>query len=167
MLGLLQKIGSIGLSIVVGIAVCRTSSLGSPVNCGTDINLSTRIHLQRTGKIGKATTGTLLLPDGRVLHTLEPIRPISAGIYKIKRFWSYKHNREGLKLVAVPGYSDITLEIGNTPQDTRGCVLVGLEARGDRVLRSKEAFEILMSLTDSYKIAEIEISDPPSAVPSK
>lgn len=73
--------------------------------------------------------------EGNILvstHTLEPlwkdneqnISCIPPGIYQVFRHNSPKHG-DTLKLLEVPGRSDILVHAGNGPGDTRGCVLVG------------------------------------------
>jgi hypothetical protein len=50
------------------------------------------------------------------------------------------------ELLDVPGRSDIRIHIGNFPQDTLGCLLVGEMKGQDKIFNSKPAFEKLLLL---------------------
>lgn len=76
---------------------------------------------------------------------------IPTGTYKIRldvrspRFSEktfYKEVCDGFlpRLDGVPGYSGVLIHVGNTPEDTAGCILVGYNKAKGRVINSKEAF---------------------------
>ena len=50
---------------------------------------------------------------------------IPAGTYELKVTWSPAFKRWLPLLMAVPGRSGIRIHAGNTPHDTKGCILVG------------------------------------------
>lgn len=68
---------------------------------------------------------------------------IPAGRYRIIVTPSVRFHRPLPLLVDVPGFSGVRIHPGNTTADTEGCLLVGLDRDGDRVLRSRLAFERL------------------------
>lgn len=107
-----------------------------------------KVVLRRRHDDGEATAGALFIDDEWMCDTLEDqyreIKKsgdtrIPAGKYKIElkplgtsRFdASAKKNlgeyRKGmLRLVGVPGFSEILIHTGNTEEHTAGCILVGL-----------------------------------------
>ena len=50
------------------------------------------------------------------------------------------------RLEAVPGFEGVLLHVGNYPEDTQGCILVGHNLVRGQLLRSREAFERLYGL---------------------
>ncbi len=61
---------------------------------------------------------------------------IPAGTYELKVTWSPAFKRWLPLLMAVPGRSGIRIHAGNTPHDTKGCILVGWRY-GSELLRSQ------------------------------
>ena len=61
---------------------------------------------------------------------------IPAGTYELKVTWSPAFKRWLPLLMAVPGRSGIRIHAGNTPHDTKGCILVGWRY-GNELLRSQ------------------------------
>lgn len=65
------------------------------------------------------------------------------------------------RLVNVPGFSGILIHIGNTAEDTEGCILVGLNKAKGKVLQSTETFKKLYAILDKANLAgdkiELEI----------
>ncbi len=65
------------------------------------------------------------------------------------------------RLVNVPGFSGVLIHIGNTPSDTEGCILVGLNKAKGKVLQSTETFKKLYAILDKANLAgdkiELEI----------
>lgn len=80
---------------------------------------------------------------------------IPKGTYKIQvrvspkfkdRYWAKKYGGRLPYLQGVPGYEGVCIHVGNTPEDTDGCLLVGMlqgSIRG-RVFDSVAAFQDLM-----------------------
>ena len=58
------------------------------------------------------------------------------------------------RLVDVPGYSGVLIHIGNYPEDTEGCILVGRNKQKGAVLESRQTF---FALYERLKEAEEEI----------
>lgn len=100
-----------------------------------------------------------MIVDGWLrFFTLEPewkdnakdISCIPEGQYLCKRVDTPLHGNT-FEVTKVPGRDSVLIHSGNTEIDTKGCVLLGIEAgevNGKRaVLRSKEAFELFKDLT--------------------
>lgn len=112
--------------------------------------------------------------DDLVLYTLEPQgtestakpRCVQAGIYRVSLRMSHRLGYVTPYLHDVPGFEDVLLHIGNFPQDTLGCILVGLNSAGQAIEHSRTAFSELMGILslvtpDSNGIvATITISNP-------
>lgn len=140
------------------------------------------IHLHRMFRSDKATMGELWIGGSLECITLEdPIRDIGpnkegkiagetgipAGKYTISLVYSPKFDRTMPILVNVAHFTGILIHPGNTPADTRGCILVGDKAEdsleGIKPGTSKVAFDRLFAkLKDAWSRKEaisIEITD--------
>lgn len=53
---------------------------------------------------------------------------------------------ETFEIIDVPGHSNILLHVGNTNDDSEGCVLLGCSQSGNMILESRKAFEAFMQL---------------------
>jgi hypothetical protein len=69
---------------------------------------------------------------------------IPAGNYQVILQMSGKFGFIVPCVLAVPGFTDIEIHIGNQPSDTEGCCLVGQTHSSDWVGNSAAAFEALM-----------------------
>ena len=69
---------------------------------------------------------------------------IPAGTYELKVTWSPAFKRWLPMLMAVPGRSGIRIHAGNTPRDTKGCILVGWRY-GNELLRSQQTLTELLN----------------------
>lgn len=84
---------------------------------------------------------------------LEKPRAIPDGTYRIILNESPRLAYITPLLLDVPDFSDVRMHIGNYPQDTEGCILVGESANVNSINNSKEAFQSLMGmLKDSQSI---------------
>lgn len=113
-----------------------------------------QLVLTRSSSNGSVTMGQLVVPGiNRTLFTLEDpwldnhprTSCIPAGDYRCSPHgWeartSFKFKRVW-EVLNVPRRSAILFHAGNTHQDTHGCILVGLSARGEKVLESRDAIE--------------------------
>lgn len=103
------------------------------------------------------TLGELLVDGRHECYTLEDrLRPdsapkipgetaIPAGLYRVLVTWSPRFGRQMPLLADVPGFSGIRIHSGNEPEDTEGCVLVGVAIEDGRLLRSRDAYAALLS----------------------
>ena len=62
---------------------------------------------------------------------------IPAGKYKILvRTWGGLHTRDTAQFPKVPGFDSILIHVGNTDDDTEGCLLVGKRVKGKMFVSS-------------------------------
>lgn len=116
------------------------------------------LNLKRKWWKSDCVIGTLSGDDYFSLYTLEPLFPTSpkipSGEYKCIRHQSEHLKYEVWMLIRVQNHDYVYIHIGNTSEDSDGCILVGKEYTGNMVLKSKLGFKQLMDLTKD----EIEIT---------
>ena len=134
------------------------------------------LELVRLQYLPDRTLGTLHFVGDNQWHcdTLEPPFPnsnhslpyegragegsvcIPAGTYELKVTWSPAFKRWLPLLMAVPGRAGIRIHAGNTPHDTKGCILVGWRY-GEVLLRSQETLKELLNQLRSDETHTITI----------
>lgn len=92
---------------------------------------------------------------------------IPTGTYKIvmnvvsetfkNRSWAKPYGGKLPRLVNVPGYEGVLIHVGNKPEDTLGCLLVGENKVKGQVINSTAAFNRLMTELNKDKNIEITI----------
>lgn len=111
-----------------------------------------KLVLQRLISTPKSTIGELsvdgihecvTLEDALREHKIFGQTAIPIGLYPIALTWSPRFNRTLPLVQNVPGFDGIRIHLGNTAEDTAGCILVGQQADVDRILHSRLAFELL------------------------
>ena len=128
-----------------------------------------KITLARFAYFSDRTLG-IMNAEGMHFATLEPVRRtegkprcIPLGSYEAETFISKKAKGKTFKLAKVPDFSDVLIHIGNTPFDTRGCILIGMafaETKNDfRIVRSTEAMEIFRRITAHEDRITVEIRE--------
>ena len=111
------------------------------------------LTLTRTEKTKDYTMGRLEIDGEHFCDTLEPTwrdlgpgRPghkiagrtaIPDGRYPVAVTWSPKFKKWLPLLLHVPQFEGIRTHAGNTPDDTEGCILVGLRVKPGKVLDSR------------------------------
>ena len=55
---------------------------------------------------------------------------ITAGVYPLRMTWSVRFGKIMPEVMAVPGFFGIRVHPGNTPNDTEGCILMGVQRSG-------------------------------------
>lgn len=126
-------------------------------------NNSVLLTLKRHTFTDLSTIGTLYVPDtGRICDTLEDKdrgliqgEPetykakvqnetcIPYGTYEILYQFSPHFQRDMPHLQNVPAYEGILIHVGNTRENTDGCLLVGMKADVDFIESSRVAFDIV------------------------
>lgn len=118
--------------------------------------------LQCTTKTDKSTEGTLSIDGQYQCVTLEPTyrqvagqpvetwkmpgqTAIPTGTYPVEVTYFTRGGYYSPLLDNVPGFMGIRIHVGNFPQDTEGCILVGTQMGDNEVLNSKVAFVALMA----------------------
>lgn len=131
-----------------------------------------KIELKRIKKLDDRTIGSMIVNRSHSFATLElpwknnekNISCIPCGKYKLAKRWSKKYGNH-LKVENVPNRSDILIHVGNYPQDTQGCILIGADLRdinadGElEVVNSKFAMDGLLSLLKDDGDISLEIFD--------
>lgn len=80
---------------------------------------------------------------------------IPEGRYPVVITYSPRFKRWLPLLVSVPMFSGIRIHSGNTPQDTEGCILVGLNLKKGQVLESRKHLQqLIYRLQDCYATGE-------------
>jgi len=134
--------------------------------------------LKRTTYTTHSTIGELYLNDEFLCYTLEDVvradgvkiygeTAIPDGDYSVTISYSPKYKRM-MPLVynhpdlSVRGegnvrFDGIRIHSGNKKGDTLGCVLVGLDKRGDFIGRSRDAYRMLMDIIGHIDIIPLKI----------
>ncbi|GJH29296.1 DUF5675 family protein [Caballeronia novacaledonica] len=143
--------------------------------------------LRRTVKSALSTEGFLELDGVFQCYTLEPTYrekpgiPVSVwkimgktaipvGSYPVEVTFFSQAKYYSPILSDVPGFTGIRIHIGNFPNDTDGCILVGTKLGVDKVVNSKIAFDALMQEFDGARQnnegVQITVMDDWGAVPN-
>lgn len=121
---------------------------------------------------GKSTIGELYLEGVRLCYTLEDCDRgltqdmsieeierlkvygktcIPYGHYQIKWQPSMKFQKDMPYIQNVPGYSGVMVHQGNVPDDTLGCILLGMAKGTDRIMQSTGAYGMFKALWVTHK----------------
>lgn len=81
---------------------------------------------------------------------------IPTGVYKIdmntvspkfrSRSWAKPYDGKLPRLLNVPAYDGVLIHVGNTAEDSLGCILVGRNKQVGKVLQSTDTFNSLMGI---------------------
>ena len=82
--------------------------------------------------------GITAIPTGRYMVTLN----VQSQRFAKKAMYRFC-NGYLPRLLNVVGYEGVLIHVGNTPQDTEGCILVGRNTEVGKVLESRKTFEAL------------------------
>lgn len=126
-----------------------------------------RLERAEAGRI--ATLGNLYVDGTFFCHTLEDVvrddgvkipgeTAIPYGMYPVLVTWSPRFQCRLPLIAGVPNFSGIRIHPGNTTDDTSGCVLVGEELDGDKLLRSRAAFDRLFPVLDEAQARHDQIT---------
>jgi hypothetical protein len=111
------------------------------------------ITVQREQDDAQCTPGNMSLDGAPECFTLEPRRDqsqgkpfcIPAGTYDYAVGPSAHFGINVIKVLNVPGFTDIEVHPGNFPSNTHGCTIVGSTESGDFVGHSDAEFAALMA----------------------
>lgn len=132
------------------------------------------LELKRDSLGPKCTLGKLYVNGSYLCETLEDVyRPppaikvpketcIPLGRYEVVVTHSPRFNIDMPLLLNVPGFTGVRIHTGNAALDTEGCLLVGMERDGDRILHSREAYAALFGRIQAARskgeLVHIEVS---------
>ena len=158
-------------TMIVCTTTIPASSATIPTDCSSEVATpdTLEIVLWRTHFTNEGTLGMLFINGSFFCHTLEPrARPLGArkvpgktaiptGTYQLrldrisprfshfKRYpWARVWGGKMPYLCNVPGFQAILIHVGNTPNDTKGCILVGEAKTADFIFHSVTTFRRLM-----------------------
>lgn len=101
----------------------------------------------------KKVYGQTAIPTGTYGITLNVISP------KFKdRSWAKFCNGKLPRLLNVPGYDGVLIHVGNKPEDTLGCILVGYNKIKGQLINSTEAFKKLYSVLSKSSTITIVVT---------
>lgn len=93
------------------------------------------------------------IPRGTYKITLNVVSPK----YSKKKIYQEICNGRVPRLLNVPGYEGVLIHIGNTAEDSSGCILVGENKQVGKVLNSTETFKRLYNKIKGQENLTIEI----------
>lgn len=114
-----------------------------------------KLNLKRVDCTDKSSIGILTCEDEFLCYTLEDAMrdvkiqdktAIPLGTYKIIVDYSPRFDKLMPHLLDVPNFTGIRMHIGNYPEDTDGCILVGYVKGRDFIGQSRVAFDNILSL---------------------
>lgn len=102
------------------------------------------LKLTRNQMTEDGVFGAMEFSGERICFTIENrALLIPAGQYGLEIYDSPHAGHPVPRLQNVPGKSEIEIHCGNVPQDSKGCIIVGLDHIGDTLERSRDAFALL------------------------
>ena len=86
---------------------------------------------------------------------------IPAGVYQVKVTMSNRFKKLMPILIDVPGFEGVRVHAGNKPEDTEGCILVGVKASAGLLTRSREktqaVYDLIQNALNNLEMVQIEI----------
>lgn len=125
-----QKTYTIGKLYINGVYECDTLE-------DTDRGLSNDMSIDEIKK--KKEYGQTAIPTGSYEVTMNVVSPKFRN-----RSWAKPYNGKLPRLIDVPGYEGVLIHVGNKPEDTLGCLLVGQNKIKGQVVNSTATFHKLM-----------------------
>lgn len=125
-----QKTYTIGKLYINGVYECDTLE-------DTDRGLSNDMSIDEIKK--KKEYGQTAIPTGSYEVTMNVVSPKFRN-----RSWAKPYNGKLPRLIDVHGYEGVLIHVGNKPEDTLGCLLVGQNKIKGQVVNSTATFHKLM-----------------------
>lgn len=80
------------------------------------------------------------------------ITAIPAGRYEVVLNYSNRFKKYMPQILNVPGFEGVRIHCGNKPEDTEGCILVGMEKENpDAIGKSRIAYDKLMAELEKFE----------------
>lgn len=131
-----NKHNTIGILSIDGIFFCNTLE-------DTDRGLKQTDSIEHIEDV--KVFGETAIPTGTYKVDMNTVSPK----FKDKE-WAKPYEGKLPRLVDVPGFEGVLTHIGNSEQDSLGCVLVG-EKSGDKLINSTKTFKQLMNVLTKTK----------------
>jgi hypothetical protein len=101
-----------------------------------------KLFIERKYRKTRYIIGRMYINGTYVADTLEPPEMkaggcIPAGTYRVRMQYSMKFGKSMPRIENVPYRSGILIHAGNTPDDTKGCILVGHNTQPGKVMLSQ------------------------------
>ena len=98
----------------------------------------------------KKVYGKTAIPYGTYKIDMDTVSPKFQN-----RAWAKPYNGKLPRLIDVKGYSGVLIHVGNTPEDTLGCILCGENKVKGQVIKSTATFyELMTALLKAHKAGE-------------
>lgn len=126
------------------------TSTSNPVN---------RITLRRNSPVNDSISGTVTFGNETMVSLERKGVEIPCGTYAVVMTYSPDFGRDLPELVNVPSRTSIRIHSGNTPSDSKGCILVGKSSTPDKlgIVDSRTASDHLNEWINAHLPCEIEI----------
>lgn len=134
---------TIGRLYIDGEYICNTIE-------DTDRGLTQNTPLSEISS--KKVYGKTAIPSGTYQVTMNVVSP------KFKsRAWAKPYGGKLPRLLNVPGFDGVLIHVGNTAEDSLGCILVGYNTVKGKVTSSTAAFNKVMKLLQNQSNVSITI----------
>lgn len=134
---------TIGKLYIDGVYICDTLE-------DTDRGLTQHMPLEEIQD--KKIYGKTAIPTGTYKVSMNIISPKFRN-----KSWAKQWNGKLPRLLNVPGYEGVLIHVGNKPEDSLGCILVGENKVKGQVINSVNTFKRLMDVLSNAK-SEIVIT---------
>ena len=86
---------------------------------------------------------------------------IPTGTYQVKVTMSNRFNKLMPILIDVPGFEGVRVHAGNKPEDTEGCILIGVKASAGLLTMSREktkaVYDMIQNALNNREMVQIEV----------
>ena len=86
---------------------------------------------------------------------------IPPGVYQVKVTMSNRFKKLMPILIDVPNFEGVRIHAGNKPEDTEGCILIGVKASAGLLTRSREktqaVYDLIQNALNNREMVQIEV----------